>query len=365
MANNKLNIYACSGIGDVKSYNYWTDNTNSISNTQAVNTLLVKINTAAVRATKLKGISDDERLVYLNQLDLFVICLSAAQEFADNPEMLRRAGAVIGDMLKTGEFQYMSLDNNSRDEHLDMLFERYSSMLSKTDESITDNPKFTEWWQKNVLDRNKVYLSEEQQHQVMQAAVDGIGAAKDGWQNADIGKYLNNSAKYFLYTFLTDAQIKQLPGVFKTKRSYQKRIYNYCVASFAGIWGSQKDMDEIISTGIESVFGKTPQEVCEDIVSTPRKYNEYGVGALTEAAVSLINAGINAIVTIVCSILSYAASVNSATSHVTNQIPTNQDVYNGASSKSDYKDMDIPGGGLMSYIPYIGAAALLYYILKD
>ena len=57
--SEKLKIYACSGIGetDKKTSAYWTDGTNSVSNTQAVNTLLAKINLAWAEYTNMRDLS--------------------------------------------------------------------------------------------------------------------------------------------------------------------------------------------------------------------------------------------------------------------------------------------------------------------
>ena len=45
--SEKLKIYACSGIGSTdpqKPVEYFTDGTSTVSNTQAVNTILARIN---------------------------------------------------------------------------------------------------------------------------------------------------------------------------------------------------------------------------------------------------------------------------------------------------------------------------------
>ena len=53
----RLKIYACSGIGESaepqqKMWDYWTDNTDCVSNTQAVNTLIALINRNYIEVTR-------------------------------------------------------------------------------------------------------------------------------------------------------------------------------------------------------------------------------------------------------------------------------------------------------------------------
>jgi hypothetical protein len=68
----KLKIYACSGIGDVqdKAVAYWTDNTRTIDNTQAVNTLLALINRNYIEVARLHGMSPVDKIANLNDIEL-------------------------------------------------------------------------------------------------------------------------------------------------------------------------------------------------------------------------------------------------------------------------------------------------------
>ena len=74
---DKLKIYACSGIGDTgesRIFDYWTDNTQTVSNTQAVNTLLALINMRVAEVGSL-SLTQDEQAECLNDIDLYAISL--------------------------------------------------------------------------------------------------------------------------------------------------------------------------------------------------------------------------------------------------------------------------------------------------
>ena len=79
--SGKLKIYACSGIGSTdaqKRVGYWLDGTNTLSNTQAVNTLLARINEKYIAATRLTDIGKGEKIALLNDVDLLQVALEAA-----------------------------------------------------------------------------------------------------------------------------------------------------------------------------------------------------------------------------------------------------------------------------------------------
>ena len=75
---NRLKIYACSGIGQTEqgTWNYWLDNTETVNNTQAVNTLLALINRNYIEVTRLRGMSDADKIANLNDIDVYVLCLT-------------------------------------------------------------------------------------------------------------------------------------------------------------------------------------------------------------------------------------------------------------------------------------------------
>lgn len=302
---NRLKIYACSGIGDAapKSsgmYNYWTDNTNALSNTQAVNNLLSKINLFVSEVENLR-LNDGEVLDRLDVIDMLVVCLDAAQNYADN---LEKAGRVIGTMQAQKRFVCDSLNNDERDKHLEELLSWFEDAMTKDGQYVLASDKFLNWWNENVVKLNKVGLDAAQQAAVQAAldssAISGIGDL-DWRDNKELSNYLSNGGTYFLYTYFTDSQIASLPNenrlIFAKKRKQQLATYSYVKSLFVGTYGTESAMKDIIRAGIIARFEDTPENVCKDVISGRRKIE--GIGIATEIIVALIGA----IVTLLTSLI--------------------------------------------------------------
>ena len=369
----RLKIYACSGIGETKSdYIYWTDNTDTISNTQAVNTLLVRINSLYTRITYLHGISDKERIQALNEIDMYCVMLDAAKRFKDDEKMLYHAGEVISVMDQDGAFDFDSLDNAERDQHLDGLLSRAAEMYG--DETIkSEDLAFMADWKDQIIARNKVGLDAEQQNTTKKAmakavkGVKGIGAADEAWmQDKEISKYLTKAGTYFLYLYFTKDQLAKLPDVFAKKQKYQQRIYNYCKAYFVDVYGSEEDMQEVIRTGIIQEFKEDPNDLCNAIAEGKRKGVGFIITAITIGAkefitiLAIVASTLIAIVYAICdcvyksNVKKYAAMESSI---VDGGVPDPED-YDGL----DFSGSALGGGSSKSkWLPValVGAAALL------
>ena len=346
-----MKIYACTGIGDVQSkqeWNYWTDNTETVNNTQAVNTLLALINRNYIEVTRLLNITPAEKIANLNDIDVYVVCLDAARRFAEKPELLKRAGYVIAGMMEKGEFNCDSLDNTERDAHLDQLLAKAETGYA--DEATPEvKSDFVTWYQQTVIDRNRIVIPAKEREEIQAvlkksaAKIQGIGEL-DWRNNAELSKYLMKGSEYFLYTYFTDAQLNRLPAKqrrpFIVKREKQRKTYNYCKSLFVDVYGSENEMREIIRAGIINYFTVTPENVCEDIVSGKRKVED--IGALGAAAiVTIVTAVLSAVLGIVKAICDAVARTNEAKygaldkSIVDSSIP----------DPSDFEGLD-DGGGL-------------------
>ena len=307
--SEKLKIYACSGIGEAAGQEqqvlrFWTDGTNTISNTQAVNGLLAKINLAHIQATRQQGLADAEKIDLLNDVDMLSVALEATKHFATDNEGLHRAGEVIAHMIQEGAFEYQETNTDKREEHLQELIDKFYAIHNDGEPLSNVSPDFMEWWKTNIEDRNKVGLNFGQQQNVRKAlkkTVAGIGEIDPNWkENEDLANYLLNGATYFLYTYFTEEQLAKLPAAFKTKRKGQLRIYNYCKALFVDQYGTEEDMQSIIRGGIIGELGTEPEQVCEDVILGKRKIN--GVGSITLATTMTIGELIK-IITIIAGVL--------------------------------------------------------------
>ena len=99
-----LKIYACSGFGigtTPEKFDYWRDDTQTIRNTCAVNSLLADINLLAVKL-QYEQLSEADALTALNLIDLYTVCLYAAETYSGQD--LVRFGDVIAAMIEQGAF---------------------------------------------------------------------------------------------------------------------------------------------------------------------------------------------------------------------------------------------------------------------
>lgn len=323
--SNKLKIYACSGVGSAEHSNtpiaYWTDNTNTLSNTQAINTLLARINLLNISISRLQGVMPKEKIECLNEIDMLCVCLDAAKRFKDDNEGLEYAGGVIYKMMSDDMFEFDNLNTDARDTHLDELIAYANEQYNDRTPIANINPEFMQWWNETVVSRNKVGLNFGQQQNARKAlkkaaeTIQGIGAVDwsqygdPNWlNNADLAEMLTKGAEYFLYTYFTQAQLNKLPYIFKLKQKQQMRTYNYCKSMFVDIYGSEEEMQLIIRAGIVDMMGEEPEDICDGIASGKTK----SIGIATEALVTIITAVIAAVVSIITAICNCIKETNMA-----------------------------------------------------
>lgn len=362
--DDKLKIYACSGVGDARNrepvmYEYWMDNTKSIDNTQAVNSLLISINYAWIRATRLQGLSKEQCIKELCKVDFYTVCLDAAKRFANQPAMLSRARGVIYSMVKNGLFNNVSMDGEQRDAYLDDLLKKANEGYD-SDVQIEVSKPFAKWWKENIENLNKVGLSADEREKVSEV-ISGIAATNDKIPTDPI-ELLNDSARYFIYTFMSDAQLARLNAKSRVKveekRSYQKRIYNFNLSMLIKQCGSKAKVDEIIRTNIINNFGKAPEKVCDDIISGKTTIN--GIGSVSVLAI--IAAIGSLLIEIVKIIVNKTAAQNNATQNY--KKPTNADITNGLPGVNDVPSSR-GGDSIIKYLPLVATAGLVVYVLND
>ena len=306
-----MKIYACSGIGDNGTYDYWLDNTNTATNTQAVNTILADIN-LKYADVRYMNMAPEYVKQNLDAIDCLSVSLFYAQEYKDNTTALVHAGQVIATMVKAGLFDFDSLDNEERDRNLDVLFTEVEEAMH-ADLVIDPDMDFLNWWDEKVVARNKVGLSEHDQKVLTtplpKEKVQGIGLADGYFDDPDIGKYLSDSGSAFLYMFYTDEQIENMtPSVkraVKTRLKYQKQIYNYCKHVFVAMYGSEEEMKKVIRTNIVKNYQRQPEEVCTDLATNARSPEELGIGLVWTVAdiialIGLLLTFLLAVVKIIC-----------------------------------------------------------------
>lgn len=369
---NKLKIYACSGIGSAQAeqpVKYWTDGTSTISNTQAVNTLLAEINLRYIAVSRLSGMTPEEKIDLLNEIDVLSVCLDAAKRFSGKTEELVHAGNVIGCMVRDNAFDYKSLNNNDREEHLDELIEKANQGFN--DQTPCEAPsKFVKWWTETVIDRDKVGLSKEQQASIKKAtkSIKGIGASDDWMKDAELAEYLTRGSEYFLYTYFTDEQLKNLPSVFRVKKQKQIRTYNYCKALFVDVYGNEAQMKQIIYAGIIDYFQATPEDVCAQIIKEG-KLKGVGDGGASAVAlgaaeiVAIITAVLGLVGTIIAAVCSAVAQTNVAKYGALDKEIVSSSVPN----PEDFDGLELSGlggEGSSKWLLLAGVGIALAYLIK-
>ena len=371
---NRLKIYACSGIGSASknTYDYWTDNTNTINNTQAVNLLLSRINLLYSSVMYLE-MSKAELLECLNAIDLYVVCLDAAQKFANHYTKLEKAGRVIGTMISQGQFNSGSLDNKERDLHLDELIGWFEDAMDKDGQYVLATDEFLNWWGNDIVALNKIGLSKEDRtivEDTLRSTPVSVGDADINWESIpDLNKYLSDASEYFLYTYFTDEQIEKLPRVFKAKRRTQNDIYRYCKKLYTDANGREEAMQNIIRGKIIARYGATPEQVCDDIVRGKRKVSPIGAAITVATIITIISTIVVpiviAIITAICEVVKkknsdkYAAIDQAA---LDGGIPSQYDFddsefYTGNSSTKAGFSL----GGNFTYIAIAAIAALIFW----
>ena len=313
---NKLNIYACSGVGDTNvpaGYTFDTFGTNTLENTQLVNSLLAKIN---VRQSAVDNLSllENERSRLLQEISDLKSAFQAAKD-------------------ASGMTYRLESDNR-----LKRIFGG------------------------NIARLNKVGLPAEARAEFGKV-IKRIGAVDESWKNnAELAEYLTKGSEYFLYLYFTQDQLKKLPKVFTRKRDKQQKTYDYCKALFVGVFGSEKDMQDIITGGIYGYFKATPEKVCQEIADGKRE----AVGEIVWTAaliVKVIIAVLTAVVGIITAICQYAATVNAAKYEAI----TREDINASVPDQDDFDGLDIGGGKKIktSYLWIAAAIAGLVWMFKE
>lgn len=376
---DKLKIYACSGIEDEKPklgelQKFWNDGSDVLRNTQAANTLLVKINLVRSELQNLP-LTDEERIARYNEIDIYTVCLYCVSQYAENERQINFAGLAIGSLIVDGTFENNSLSIREREDNINNIIARVNDMVTRT-KSFHRNDEFKNWWQENIISRLKVGLDEQKRKELetaMDKAVSGIGAIDESWkQDATLSDYLLNGSEYFLYLYFTPDQLASLPREFRKKAKQQQATFDECKALFVDVYGSEQDMKDVIRSGIQNYFGQTPEYTCAaiargEIVKPVGDLVFLGLtgAAAVKALIALIGAILTFVASVVGAICSMVAEIKVAEYKRIDQeiidsstpAPEDYDGYN-------FKEM-LGGGSSSSWLPLAALAVGAILLLKN
>lgn len=289
-----LKIYACSGfgVGDTPAmFNYWLDNTETVSNTAAVNSLLADINFIAAKL-QYGELDHNDTLQCLNMIDLYTVCLYGAEQYSGND--LIRYGRIVGEMAENGAFYNESTDNELRDANLDELVSLANTMFVDGEDPQVENDT-TRWFFDYIVARDFVGLDEERRNAVRDVLNSGAVSGTE----ADAASVLGDFGGYYLYLYMTPTQARKLGKVVYAKRKKQQEMYEYVQAAYSDMYGGRDAVDKIIYTGICKQYGHTPEKMVDEMIG---KRESKGVGELV-AIVTAISTIVSIIITILTTVL--------------------------------------------------------------
>ena len=295
--SERLNIYACSGIGvgaTNRAKEWIAEGTNAATSTQAMNSMLSYVNLLATELRHPDIWTKEEYLDKLNEFDLACVCFYYSRLFRNDTEKLAKAGKCIAEYKRQDGF---NSDNNEvewHEQHIDKIIDDIDAMLLNEDKEIDPEVEFVDWWQKEVVEKNVVGLSE-----------DGIGATvKEDY--GDLNKYLYDGGTYFLYLYIPEKKRALLPYRIRRKIRKQQEVYDYCKKCFCpeygGIYGSEADMQRVIRAGIMEDFNMKPENVVGELLQ------KEGIGDPVIIA-AIITAVTSVIIALLGLIINYASAV--------------------------------------------------------
>lgn len=308
-----LKIYACSGLNDcygvgtaAGDFNYWRDNTYTLSNTRAVNGLLAEINLLFAQL-RYKEMSESEVLYALRLIDLYVVCLVAAERY--HGEDLLRAGVVIERMLESGKFDCGSMDNDERDSNLDRLVGDFESDMCGEVEIESVGSEFIHWFEGRVYSEDYCGMSTEQQVRVRKSiarykSVSGIGSAVESDDPAD---WLYGAGSYYLYLYMPYKTAQKAGAKIGRRWRKQKEVLEFTHKGYDQLYPSAESVDKVIYTGVTDSLGRTPEVAVKELTGVSGKS---GIGWVEILAAIIQIIGL--IITLVQLIMQFVVSVTAA-----------------------------------------------------
>lgn len=369
--SNKLQIYACSGVEDNKRVGFVLEDTNTATNTQAMNTLLTYMNLYATEIRCLKYLTDDEKAERFNKLDIFALSFYYARLYRQDKAALRDVGIVMSKLLADGKLWLDSADAKEHEAHVDDMIAVIDDMVATGEYTEPDESEFWDWWKERVVEASQEGLNKEQQEALISAEAQAqkIGATvKEDY--GDLNKYLYDGGTYFIYLYVAEDKLKDLTYVMRKKRRKQQEVYDYCRKCFTSIYGSEEAMQRVIRSGIIEDFGIQPEEVIESIFNGTIKDKSIGnipvvpvpepVTLSVQVIVAIILAIAFIIATLIVALCDYGAKVAVA-KYTVPESPEDAVI-----DESDWGGLKVKSNGVDSNVVMIGLAAVAaFFLLKD
>lgn len=344
--SDKLQIYACNGLEDGKRLKFQSEGTNAATNTQAMNSLLIRMNLLRTEVLCVP-MSADERVAKLKELDLYSVAFYYARLYHGKREELMEAGNAIAMLIDGGSFALDSEDMAAHEEYVEQLIGSIDDMINSGTVKVMET-EFMDWWTETVVNRDVVGLQN----------VEGVGAPVIN-DYGELNDYLYNAGTYFLYLYTPKSREGDLTPRMSERLAKQQEVYDYCRKCFCyeygGIYGDESDLQDAIRASIVADFGAQPEEVINDILDGKRKAVN-GVGLADVVIAAIISAVTSLVIAIIGAVVSYAQRVTVA------KYTVPSDVEDGMANPDDWaglnKGVDIKTFGLGA----VAIAAVLFLL---
>lgn len=316
------------GSASVDVYTYWSGGKNSHELKCNETILYSEIDLSQSYAQFCK--THEALQFHYNRMDEMYLCLKAVEFCGENDDLLRCAGAIIGNWKSDGSLsmRFESVEDENR--YLDGLVAELRDSLSPEQETEVDvtNPEFDGWFEENVVQYN-YYNTPTGKSKTMPVGMAGLGATTG---NDDYSAKMKDSAMTLLY------HIADKENVMDGCRDEDEMIMKRYSANKAVNWFAnqdtnmtQKSIENCIKSGIfEQTEGQSPDDVVNDLKSGN------GMSGLGMEPITIVMIVVAAITTI-CSLI--ATLVKAKYSAMTQQAMAEEyepDPYGFAPEEDDF-----------------------------
>lgn len=159
----------------------------------------------------------EEETEQRHRQDVLWVCLNAIDECKSDDAKLRKAGTIIGNMIKEGHFDVAWVSYDEENAHVDMLVNLLKERITKGEEEEVKNPEFSEWFDEVVVNCN-YYSNLDGTKTKDKPRLSGLGSMTDD----EYSKQAKDGGPCLLYAVIPDKN-KMYDGC-KNKKQMMRKI---------------------------------------------------------------------------------------------------------------------------------------------
>lgn len=245
------------GSAEVNTYEYWSGGKSSHELKCNETILYSEIDLCQSYAQYAK--SEQELQIHYSKMDEMYMCLKAVEMCGSDDDLLRCAGAVIGNMKSQGCFSINFASIEEENKYIDKLVEDLKQALSAGGDVDVTNPEFDKWFEEDVVAYNYYQTPSGKMKERPQL----LGATSTG--NDDYTSKVKDGALAFLYHGANEE------NVFAGCRNEDEMTAKIFVQGKTKAWFAssgtnmtQKSINNAINSGIVDKTGGLSQEEAID-----------------------------------------------------------------------------------------------------